>query len=289
MNELEGLIAAGLAGADDAVLAAWERIRIAPEKWRCSPWGDLGGGFWVVAISGDAVIWYNDIEEGFNRSRFGERGVIAEYFCNQGDFSAVLSALPEAEEAEQFAAENAAVNVPQEVVGSGRIEKRQTTYWTLQPTAGGQFRVHFSGKREVRFSGASYESIEALDVHPILSDYQGSWSSLFVSNAQQAPPDFVLRMESAVVAATNGWRTLREYQTGGEGIFRLGYGLLMRGPTGIVRRVAETVAGAGITPSVIEERNAPTSGCCPRLLLMGRSFVVADSLRFERATEAVGT
>jgi hypothetical protein len=27
----------------------WEEIRITPTKWSCSPMGDLGGGFWVVA------------------------------------------------------------------------------------------------------------------------------------------------------------------------------------------------------------------------------------------------
>ncbi len=43
-EELDALIAEGLSSADDSVRAAWERMRIAPEKWQCSPWGDPGGG-----------------------------------------------------------------------------------------------------------------------------------------------------------------------------------------------------------------------------------------------------
>ena len=46
----------------------WEAIRIQPVKWQQDPYGIQGGGFWVVGIIGSTVIWYNDIEEGFNRS-----------------------------------------------------------------------------------------------------------------------------------------------------------------------------------------------------------------------------
>jgi len=46
--ELDELLRAGLADADDAVLDAWQAMRIEPEKWKCSPSGDEGGGFWVV-------------------------------------------------------------------------------------------------------------------------------------------------------------------------------------------------------------------------------------------------
>ncbi len=61
----------------------WEVIKIEPVKWAQSPYGDEGDGFWVVAIFGQTVIWYNDIEEGFNRSSYLISGRINEYFCNQ--------------------------------------------------------------------------------------------------------------------------------------------------------------------------------------------------------------
>jgi hypothetical protein len=58
----------------------WETIRISPEKWQQHQFGDQGGGFWVVAILGGTVVWYNDIEGGFNRSRFTRYGEIDEYW-----------------------------------------------------------------------------------------------------------------------------------------------------------------------------------------------------------------
>lgn len=66
-----------------------------PAKWHLSPWGDLGGGFWVVAVRDDRVLWYNDIEDGFNVSRFTETGTIpsTEYSCNQDDLAWALRAL----------------------------------------------------------------------------------------------------------------------------------------------------------------------------------------------------
>jgi hypothetical protein len=63
----------------------WELIKVPPEKWKQNPWGNEGGGFWVVAIYGNTVIWYNDIEEGFNRSSYRNFGEIIEYLCNQDE------------------------------------------------------------------------------------------------------------------------------------------------------------------------------------------------------------
>ncbi|RZF51695.1 hypothetical protein EXE30_10820 [Acinetobacter halotolerans] len=63
----------------------WEVIKLYPQKWSQEPYGDIGNGFWVVAIIGNTVIWFNDIEDGFNRSSFFEFGKINEYYCNQDD------------------------------------------------------------------------------------------------------------------------------------------------------------------------------------------------------------
>jgi len=61
----------------------WQLIRISPEKWTQSEYGNEGGGFWVVGIFGKRVIWYNDIEEGFNISDYKKYGKIDCYYCNQ--------------------------------------------------------------------------------------------------------------------------------------------------------------------------------------------------------------
>jgi hypothetical protein len=84
-EELTGLISAATADLDAPSRRFWELICVPPAKWKLSPWGDLGGGFWIVAILGTNVIWYNDIEDGFNISRFDTVGVIAEYFCNHDE------------------------------------------------------------------------------------------------------------------------------------------------------------------------------------------------------------
>ena len=68
-------------------LVFYEAIRIAPQKWELEPWGKEGGGFWVIGLIGQTVLWYNDIEEGFNDSQYSEYGVIGEYWCNQDDFA----------------------------------------------------------------------------------------------------------------------------------------------------------------------------------------------------------
>jgi hypothetical protein len=61
----------------------WEIIKIPPAKWSQEPYGNEGNGFWIVALIGSSVIWYNDIEEGFDRSLYSEHGRIAEYWCNR--------------------------------------------------------------------------------------------------------------------------------------------------------------------------------------------------------------
>ena len=61
----------------------WNAIKVTPHKWQLHPWGDMGNGFWVVAILGQTVVWFNDIEIGFNSSPYSEFGTISDYRCNQ--------------------------------------------------------------------------------------------------------------------------------------------------------------------------------------------------------------
>ena len=61
----------------------WRLIKIGPEKWEEDEYGKEGDGFWVVAICGRRIIWYNDIEDGFNISTYSTYGRIDEYWCNQ--------------------------------------------------------------------------------------------------------------------------------------------------------------------------------------------------------------
>ena len=71
----------------------WQAIAINPTKWSQSPFGNDGGGFWAVGIIGRVVVWYNDIEEGFERSRYTSHGSIAEYTCSQFELEHVVEQL----------------------------------------------------------------------------------------------------------------------------------------------------------------------------------------------------
>lgn len=71
----------------------WQLIRIDPVKWAEDAFGKEGGGFWVVAICGTNIIWYNDIEEGFNISEYHTYGHIATYYCNQDELSWAVTRL----------------------------------------------------------------------------------------------------------------------------------------------------------------------------------------------------
>ena len=84
-DELQRIVERHLADCSGDELEYFASVAIEPERWRQSPWGDESGGFWAVAVDADQVLWFNDIEEGFNVSRFSERGTIPEreYWCNQ--------------------------------------------------------------------------------------------------------------------------------------------------------------------------------------------------------------
>jgi hypothetical protein len=95
LAELEALMERDLDACPQEERAYFARVAFAPEKWSQSPMGDMGGGFWAVAVDGDRVLWYNDIEDGFNVSHFVLRGEIPRdaYWCNQSALGPMLSAL----------------------------------------------------------------------------------------------------------------------------------------------------------------------------------------------------
>ena len=74
-------------------LKFWDYIKIAPEKWEEKTMGKEGGGFWVVAILGKSVIYYNDIEGGYNRSTFTNYGAIDKYECGQLELHEMIESL----------------------------------------------------------------------------------------------------------------------------------------------------------------------------------------------------
>lgn len=71
----------------------WEIIRISPEKWQQHPYGDEGSGFWVVGLLGKTIVWFNDIEDGFNHSPYSDYGTIDTYSCSQDELEWVVQNL----------------------------------------------------------------------------------------------------------------------------------------------------------------------------------------------------
>ena len=92
---LDVIVAHDLANCSDDLRAYYARVAVPPTKWTQHSYGAEGAGFWVVAVEGDRVLWYNDIEEGFNVSRFREWGIIPDdqYWCNQDELEFALHRL----------------------------------------------------------------------------------------------------------------------------------------------------------------------------------------------------
>jgi len=89
-SELASLIEKAESRMGPPMLALWGHIRVSPVKWELAPWGIEGGGFWVVAVIGQTCVWYNDIEDGFNISRYESYGRISDYWCNQDELDHCL-------------------------------------------------------------------------------------------------------------------------------------------------------------------------------------------------------
>lgn len=92
-RDLRARIRQGEARMTQSQLRLWDAIRIEPEKWRQHPYGDEGGGFWAVGLIGRTVVWFNDREDGFNRSKFVDYGTITDYWRNQDELETTLQYL----------------------------------------------------------------------------------------------------------------------------------------------------------------------------------------------------
>lgn len=276
-EDLQMLIDEGLRDTDDDVLYAWASMRVEPTKWACSPWGDEGGGFWVVAIHNGMVTWYNDIEEGFNESRFVKEGTISEYRCNQDDFSQYLQKLPEARNELKWSMLKHLAAMPNNLKCPGQVIRRQTTYWTVETAMGGRWRIHFLDKVEFGFTLSPYSNITVSDNHPLLAQYTEPWFELYFLGTPNRPDVVTSAVAAAVVGATKDWRRFEEYVNPAAPLSS-GYGSLMRAPQTVIRAVEEVLANSGVKTKTIDcaRQTHPY-----RVLLLDRSFVIAEDFRFE--------
>lgn len=279
-KDIDSMIANALAEYDDAVRSEWERIRIEPEKWRCSPWGDETGGFWAVAVNDGRVLWFNEIEEGFNWSRYTIRGTIDEYFCDQTEFVTILEQIAQ-KNSERTRARLHEAGVPTEIAGPGTIELRQTTYWDVHSRAGANYRVHFQDKAEFAFAAAEYSSIEIHDRHPLLVQYDSPNRSLYFSGTPLRPRSVAEELERAIRPDSLSWRGLYEYAGSTDAVQRLldaGHGMLMNAPEPVCAVAARVLEAAGLQYSILGRAPARPG---MRVLLLGGSYVIAAGFAFE--------
>ena|SRR6266478_818889 len=95
-DDLSARIRQGYARMTQAQQRLWDAIRISPEKWQQHPYGDAGGGFWAVGLLGCTVIWYNDLDDGFNRSVYSTYGLIDDYWRNDDELDVTIQFLANA-------------------------------------------------------------------------------------------------------------------------------------------------------------------------------------------------
>jgi len=93
IDKLELLILQAELNMDSKAFNLWNLIKVIPHKWQEKLFGNEGDGFWVVALFGNQIIYYNDIEDGFNISTFEIYGVIEQYICNQSELTVPINYL----------------------------------------------------------------------------------------------------------------------------------------------------------------------------------------------------
>lgn len=275
------MIASALAEYDGDVRAAWTRIRIEPEKWQCSPWGDESGGFWVVALDDGRALWFNDIEEGFNWSTYAKRGILDEYLCNQTEFSEVLDYIAQGK-SEAVRARIPESELPAEIPGPGVIEFRQTTYWQVRATSVARYRIQFRHKVEFAFATSAYSSIVLADRHPLLVQYDQPRRSLYFVGTPLRPRSVAENLERIIRDVSESWRGLHDYAgsiEAAEGLLRGGHGLLMHAPGPVSLVVASALEAEGVQCSILDYAPARPG---MRVLVLGRSYVVAEGFAFEK-------
>jgi hypothetical protein len=84
-------VARELRACDAEQLAAFNKYRIEPFSAPIVRYGQLESVV-VVARNGDHVIYYEDVEDGFNVSPLSPDGQILEHWCNDDELGIALNA-----------------------------------------------------------------------------------------------------------------------------------------------------------------------------------------------------
>lgn len=278
LSELQELVDSDLAEADDDVIELWQAIRVQPVKWSCSPMGELGGWFWVIAKHEGTVLWYNDIEDGFNASPVLQEGVISDYGCEQHDLELCLRRIVATQQTATSPSHLGSGETPDCLRRPSSIVRRQTSYWTIQPSVGPSWRVHFTDKVEFFFAQSDISSVDVRSEHPLLADHCEPWQTLYFRGVPREPETLLVQAQESVSAITEGWRSLDQYLNRHAPLTG-GYGALLSAPIAVSSNIARLLNEHGCQTSLLPFRPAPKDGDF-KVCLFDRSYVIARDFRF---------
>jgi len=91
IDEVRRLIRKDLCDCDDEQVSVFEQFGVRPFLAPITRYGKRESVV-VLARKGEEVIYYEDIDEGFNVSPISTDGVILEHWCNQDDLGSALNA-----------------------------------------------------------------------------------------------------------------------------------------------------------------------------------------------------
>jgi hypothetical protein len=91
IEEVNEIVARDLKEFDAEQLVAFERYRLEPFSAPIVRYGKTERVV-VVARNGDQVIYYEDVEDGFNVSPISPDGRVLEHWCNQDELRFALNA-----------------------------------------------------------------------------------------------------------------------------------------------------------------------------------------------------
>jgi hypothetical protein len=163
-----------------------------------------------------------------------------------------------------------------------QVTRRQTTFWELRHD-GGLDRIHFHGKEEFAFVGASAASYSIIEKHAVLIDYAFAWENIYIARPVAAPEQILMEITAAIDCRVEGWRSAARYLNafGAERVLRDGFGQLLAAPIPIAD-VSKSVLGAA-SAQFTSLPGGPSRW--PRqALIAGPNFVVARSFRVEHVT-----
>lgn len=91
VDEVKKIVRDDLAACDEEQLRAFRKYAVEPYVAPILRYGAMENAV-VVARRGDEVIYWEDVEEGFNLSPVSDDGQILEHWCNQDELRFALNA-----------------------------------------------------------------------------------------------------------------------------------------------------------------------------------------------------